>query len=204
MSQHIDAVTLPIWDLFPAGLLIIGNSGKLLASNRAGRDALDQGVAVKESDGAITLSSEAQNRRLRELIARAENGDGSVSALRVPRRPGKPLLIMFVPLRAQTPGGRGPLALLVLNGSQRDPNLKLLAELFDFTPAEAKVAALLMQGRGVFDIASTLGCSASTTRNHLKRMYAKTTTRGQGELVQTLLSSPAALLIPQVENDAED
>ena len=71
----------------------------------------------------------------------------------------------------------------------------LLARLFGFTPAEARVAALVMRGKSIGDIADELGITAHTTRNHLKRLFSKTHTNKQGELVHALLSSPAFLCL---------
>lgn len=185
--------------MLPKGFLIIGPSGRILAANRAARNGLDQGEPIAECDGFVVLTSESHNNRLRKLIQCTELGDRSVSALRVPRRTGKPLSILFIPIREEETETQeeDPLALLILDGAPEKPDPTLLMDFFGFTPAESKVASLLMQGKTVDDVAETLGTTENTTRNHLKHMYSKTMTRRQGELVHTLLSSPAALTVPE-------
>lgn len=179
------------------GLLLIGRSGRILAANRAGRQTLDRGVAIRESDGVVTLSASVHDRKLQNLLRCARAGHPSQAALRVPRRSDKPLLILFVPVReevARQPED-GPLALLIMNGPPHKPDPALLTDFFGFTPAESRVAALLMQGKTVVDVAIALDITENTTRNHLKHMYSKTMTRKQGQLVHTLLSGPTGLLV---------
>jgi DNA-binding CsgD family transcriptional regulator len=50
--------------------------------------------------------------------------------------------------------------------------------------------------RTVSEAAEQLGVQANTVRMHLKRVYMKTTTTGQSELVSLLLSGVAALHRP--------
>ena len=185
------------------GLLLIGHSGGILAANRIGRQTLHHGGTISVSGGVVTLSPVAHNRRFQSLLRSARAGECSHAAIRVPRRSGKPLLILFIPLRkeaGQEPED-GPLALLVMNGSQPRPDLSLLTDFFGFTPAESRVAAIMMQGKAVVDVSRTLEISENTTRNHLKHMYSKTMTRKQGQLVHTLLSSPAALQVSWASED---
>jgi len=183
--------------MFPMGVLVIGRSGNLLAANRVGRHTLNHGGSISESGGVVTLTSATYNRKLQHLLCRARAGLGSQAALRVPRRSGKPLLILFVPIReeaARVPED-GPLALLIMNGPPDRPDPALLSDLFGFTAAESKVAPLFTQGKSVVDVARALEISENTTRNHLKHMYKKTTTRKQCELVHALLTSPAGLVV---------
>jgi len=80
-----------------------------------------------------------------------------------------------------------------------DPELQdllepdLAATLFDFTPAESMIATLLMRAKSTASIAKELKISSHTLRNHLKRMFAKTNTKGQSDLLYVLLRSPACL-----------
>jgi DNA-binding CsgD family transcriptional regulator len=66
-------------------------------------------------------------------------------------------------------------------------------ELFEFTPAESAVATTLMNGFPPAEIARSLDLSVFTVRNHLKRMYSKTNTGNQCELLHLLLHTPASL-----------
>lgn len=62
----------------------------------------------------------------------------------------------------------------------------LIAGLFDLSPTEARVAALIGQGKSVVEVASLLSSSPGTVRNHLKAVFAKTGVTRQGELAALL------------------
>jgi DNA-binding CsgD family transcriptional regulator len=179
------------------GLLVLGHSGNILAANRMARLAIDKGGAIRERDGIVTLRPAGDNNRLQELIHSARDGNGSPTAIPIPRRRGKPFLLLFVPLRdgLMRESADGPLALLIMNGVPRKAKCVLLSEFFRFTWAESNLASLLMQGKTVQDLAKALDISESTTRNHLKHMYTKTGTSKQIELLHMLLTSPASLLV---------
>jgi DNA-binding CsgD family transcriptional regulator len=203
VAQKFETVILTVVDMLPVGLLLVGRSGNVLAANRMGRQTLDHGGAISECGGVVTLNPATHNHRLQNLLQCAGTGDCSQAALRVPRRSGKPLLIMFVPVGEKAGRERedSPLALLIMNGLASRPDPALLADFFGFTPAESRVASLLMQGKTVFDVAKSLFITENTIRNHLKHMYAKTMTRKQSELVHTLLSSPAGLLVSSASQE---
>ena len=62
--------------------------------------------------------------------------------------------------------------------------------LYRLTPAESRVADLLLEGLDVRTVASTLGITLETARFHLKRVLARTGTRRQTELMRLMLSLP--------------
>jgi DNA-binding CsgD family transcriptional regulator len=64
---------------------------------------------------------------------------------------------------------------------------KALQVLFSFTPAEAKVTALLVQGRSMEQIATQLAVSLETVRTHVRHVFSKTATNRQGELIALVL-----------------
>lgn len=68
---------------------------------------------------------------------------------------------------------------------------EVLAVLYQLTPAEARLAALLAGGAELKDIAGTLGVSLNTARSQLRSVFAKTGTRRQSELIHRILTSPA-------------
>lgn len=196
-SEQFESAILPLFDMLPMGVLLLGRGGNVLAANRIAKQTLDHGGPIGESGGAVVLNSATQNQKLRQLLDLARSGNRSRAALRVPRRSNKPLLMLFIPLRndSGTDQEDRPLALLILSATVHRPDPALLTSFFGFTPGEARVASLLMQGKTVMDVAASLEISENTIRNHLKHMYTKTGTRKQSELLHLLLSSPASLLV---------
>lgn len=66
--------------------------------------------------------------------------------------------------------------------------------MYGLTPAESRLADLLLQGLEVREIADRLGITIETARFHLKRVLAKTGTRRQTELMRLMLSLPGTTL----------
>ena len=73
----------------------------------------------------------------------------------------------------------------------RHPNADLLNNIFDLTPAQSRVARLLLTGKSLQQAASELRLSRETVKSHLKIIFAKTGTHRQAELLK-LLSSISA------------
>lgn len=73
----------------------------------------------------------------------------------------------------------------------RSAHVRSLEELYGLTHAEARVASRVGRGLAVKEIAADLHISVETVRTHLKRIYAKTGTRRQAELVRLILEEGA-------------
>jgi DNA-binding CsgD family transcriptional regulator len=65
--------------------------------------------------------------------------------------------------------------------------------LYGLTPAEARLADLLLEGCEVREAADRLRTTLETARFHLKRVLAKTGTRRQTELMRLMLSLPGVV-----------
>ncbi len=71
----------------------------------------------------------------------------------------------------------------------------VLKNLYDLTPAEARVAAKLIEYPELKKTADTLNISLTTVRTHLKRIFRKTNTNKQSVLIHKIITGPAGLLI---------
>lgn len=181
-------------DLLPIAVLVLDLHGKILVANKTAKEVIRLGGTIAVVDDALEVESALHNRTFRQLIA--GSGQRIPGGLVIPRASLKPLAILVVPVAHN--GKPGHAASLVFVTDPEIPcvaDTVLLARLFGFTPAEARVAALVMRGKSIGDIADELGITAHTTRNHLKRLFSKTHTNKQGELVHALLSSPAFLCL---------
>jgi DNA-binding CsgD family transcriptional regulator len=68
-------------------------------------------------------------------------------------------------------------------------DLENLAVLFEFTQAEASLAARLANGRTLHEAAVEVGVSMNTIRTHLKHALEKSGCRRQAELVALVIRS---------------
>jgi len=70
-----------------------------------------------------------------------------------------------------------------------EPSIEALKTLFGFTPAEANLTASLTKGLPLEESASECGITISSARTYLKRIFSKTGTSRQGELIKLVLTS---------------
>jgi DNA-binding CsgD family transcriptional regulator len=80
------------------------------------------------------------------------------------------------------------LAVTRVDRASRVPDGPVLNALFDLTPSEARLAIELASGREIKQAALNLGIGKGTARNYLERIFQKTGTHKQGELVSLLKS----------------
>jgi DNA-binding CsgD family transcriptional regulator len=66
--------------------------------------------------------------------------------------------------------------------------LEVAAFIYGITPAQLKVAGLIVGGHDLVSAAGKLGVRVTTVRTHLLRMYDKIGVRSQPALVRALLS----------------
>jgi DNA-binding CsgD family transcriptional regulator len=78
-------------------------------------------------------------------------------------------------------------------GGPRADRCDQLTALFRLTPSEARLAVALTEGKSLAEAATELGLTVETARNYSKKIYAKTATRGQADLVRLILASVIAL-----------
>lgn len=65
----------------------------------------------------------------------------------------------------------------------------MLREAYGLTAAEERLALLILHGLQLGEAEVALGIRHSTARTHMKRIYAKTGTRRQVELVRLLMTA---------------
>ncbi len=176
----------------PAAVLTPG--GRVLAANQA---LAGGGTAMAIGAGdRLVLASEAAQALLNEGLQAADDGGGVPAGRSIPLpgdAMGPPAVAHLLPLRGQ---GRdifsGASALLFVTPvtPSKAPDVGVLEALFDLTPAEARVAGLLVEGRPVEAIARQQGVTENTVRMQLKAVFAKTGAGQQSQLV-SLLAMPS-------------
>ena len=86
-------------------------------------------------------------------------------------------------------------ALVFLRSSSvaSDADVEVLQELFSFTPAEARLALGLANGKRLEDVEAELKIRHNTARAHLRSMFVKAGVNRRAELVHLLANSLAPL-----------
>ncbi|MGX7875342.1 helix-turn-helix transcriptional regulator [Mesorhizobium sp. ORM6] len=145
--------------------------------------------------GGMAIADADANRLFQQAVV-AIRGDTepSVRSIPVPAAAHRPPLILHIlPLRRSAheifSGADILIAATAVNASSMVPSPTLLAGLFDLTPVEARLASALSQGRTLMEAAASANITVKTGWTYLERIFAKTGTRQQSQLVALLKST---------------
>jgi DNA-binding CsgD family transcriptional regulator/PAS domain-containing protein len=182
------------------GVFLLGSDGRIIDANPVAAELLSKGDSLSQSSGRLRALHRLGNEQLEQAIADTERlvKQRSTSAAKpiLIQRPNNqpPLRVVIVPLaRANSlPGVTLPLMAALVFSKAAIPtfNPATLSSLYGLTPAEARVAAKLVEGHSLSAIASAFSISIETARTHLKRTLAKTQCESQGALIRELLLGP--------------
>ena len=181
---------------YPYAFLLADAERRILYSNAAAREivATEDGLAIE--NGRLVALSHPSDAAFGQAMAESAAGSGpSMRRLEIPRPSRrKPYRVILMPVddsRTIPLGVAVPaVSILVIDAdSFSTPDPKVLSELFLFTPAEARVSAKLVLGQSAEEIAADSKTSVETVRTHIKRIFSKTATSRQSELVSLILRS---------------
>jgi DNA-binding CsgD family transcriptional regulator/PAS domain-containing protein len=183
------------------GVILVTASARVLFANRSARRLLDYRDGLTIDREGLCAARSRETNALRALIGctvascgRGETQSGG--GLNVTRPNGRRALQVLVsPIRPQQTlhlGERAVAAIYVTDPEQvsEKPEVVLI-RLYGLTPAEAKVAALIVRGLSARQAAEDLAISYNTVKSHLKRVFAKTGTKRQGDLIRLVVGRAA-------------
>ena len=195
----LEATIKAVLDRWVFAVIILSAERRLLFANKAARDMLSRadGLRLHRRDGihAVVPEDTAQLTRLveRATLAAGERGGQFSSVMRISRSfVRRPLTAFVTAIHGEGMSeGRTPCAIFISDPELRaDTDEGLLRNLYHLTVAEAKVAALLVQGYDAQGISKKLAVTFNTVRTHVKRVFEKTDTKRQSELVHLILCAP--------------
>ena len=175
--QGLQTVGIPAAALDARGRVRLMNAPFSRLQSQICAGALDQ----------IRVADEAANRLLRQALAEADRHDGAPMSIGVRGTAEEPPFVLHLtPLRGQGRDVFSGIAFIVAIVPLTQPGLPfrmLVQRLYDFTPAEARVAENLVAGRSAAQIASLYRISQETVRTQTKSILAKTGISRQAEFV---------------------
>lgn len=177
---------------FGDAVILLGLGGVELDCNAAAERLFGDGLR-RETGGGIGAEDPAARQRLRKLIDDVcADGLAPAQTVLASRRDGSVLKIQAAPVvgRARDLFGKARAFLTVsYEGSPFESDEAALRQRFQLTATEAKVAAQLVVGRSVVEIASAMGISPGGVRFHLKSILPKAGVHRQAEFV-ALMATP--------------
>ena len=188
-------------DLLPFSIIVVDRDATLRRTNRSAAELLRSGTLLAVSGRRLHAARPLDTAALRHAIAEVAQRAGShpgtpVTRVWRPRGNGGLAAILVACAGADQP--RTPLVTVLAFDATSLPALdvRVLRTLYDLTPAEARIAALLAAGHSAADLSRLLRISLNTTRTHIHRVLAKVGCTRQADLVRRLLSGAAHLRWP--------
>jgi DNA-binding CsgD family transcriptional regulator len=182
------------------GAMFLTVDGRCVLADAAAEKIFRSADGLSLRNGVLHADDARADARLQALMRDATSvrpRDAS-GALVVPRHSlRRAYQVVVAPLRqplalfvgTQTPG----ILVLVDDPDERPAaDATALIQLYGLTPREADLAGALGTGASVEEAAARLGMRYETARTHLRRIFAKTSTRRQSELVVLLTGVPRA------------
>jgi DNA-binding CsgD family transcriptional regulator len=180
------------------GILVVDREARITFANCTAKNLLqfNKGPSVPAQPPADTLRSVgALDRRLRQAISGGEHSSGYLA---VPTAGDKRLIVLVVPFHSDEPGDReksGSILFVSDLAAEHDADLSLIASLYELTPAEMRLLEALVRGERVGEYAKQTGITLNTAKSHLKRLFIKTQTSRQSDLVLRVHANPVFHLV---------
>ena len=191
-------------DTLPAGMFLVDASGRIVHANKSGHVMVASGDVLRAAGGRLGAVDSAANQALLDSFASAANGDAAVG------RKG-----IAVPLRTRGDERYVANVLPLMSGARRTAGIsyhavatvfvhraafdlpsppEAIVNEFKLTPRELRVLFAIVEVGGVPEVAEVLGVSAETVKTHLGRLFEKTDTSRQADLVKLVSAYSNPLL----------
>jgi DNA-binding CsgD family transcriptional regulator/PAS domain-containing protein len=183
---------LRLLDRIPEAVLVVNRNGIVQMHNASAKHLLSERDGLLLVAGRLSAVIPKENHHLSSLLSQASEGKRAPAAvqMRIGRPSGHPLMLTICPIEAMPNGGETdqPLIAVFVSDPSRyaTPSVNQLRHLFRLTPAEARLATLVLTERSLHAAATILNISKNTARTHMKRIHAKTETATWSDLQRLL------------------
>jgi DNA-binding CsgD family transcriptional regulator/PAS domain-containing protein len=177
-----------------AGMFLVDAGGRIVHANASGQAMLDERCVLRAGGSRLAAVAVDADRELNQTLALAGGGDAAVGvkgiAVPLTARDGERHVAHVLPLssgeRRRAGAGYAAVAALFVRKAELEmPSPpEAIARLYKLTPTELRVLLAVVEVGGVPEIADALGIAEGTVKTHLHRLFAKTETRRQADLVK--------------------
>jgi DNA-binding CsgD family transcriptional regulator/PAS domain-containing protein len=191
-------------DGISAGMFLVDAHGQIVHANASGQAMLDERSVLRAGGGRLAAIEPGANHELNQTVALAGGGDATVGvkgiAVPLTTRDGEHYVAHALPLtsgerRRAGAGYAAVAALFVRKGGLGAPTPPAaIARLYKLTPSELRVLFAVVEIGGVPEVAEALGISEATVKTHLHRLFGKTDTRRQADLVKLVAGFASPLV----------
>jgi DNA-binding CsgD family transcriptional regulator/PAS domain-containing protein len=201
--KHAESATFAdILDGLSASVFLVDANGRIVHANLAGERTLRGGDFLRSVGGRLVARDPQIDHGLRETVAAAAGGDIEIGrrgiAVPVSAHDGERYVAHVLPLVGERHrvGPAAAAAALFIRKAALDRPLppEVIGKTYNLTPAELRVLLGVVDIGGVPEIATAFGVAETTVKTHLGRLFEKTGTGRQADLVKLVagFSTPLA------------
>jgi DNA-binding CsgD family transcriptional regulator/PAS domain-containing protein len=174
------------------GVVVVTADSEVVHMNSVAADIFGAADGLCLRKGRMETGRASTGARLARSVGAAAAGRSGVrggDSMLCARPSGlRPYILHVVPTESADPQHSRALVLIVDPEKRPEPPREVLHRLYGLTAAETEVAVRVLQGEGVKPIAEQLGVSQATVKTHLQKVFDKTDTHRQAQLVRLLLA----------------
>jgi DNA-binding CsgD family transcriptional regulator len=177
-----------------AGLFLLDAGGRIVHANAAANEILDAADFLRSTGGRLVAGDPQADQTLRDALSATGNGDAEIGvrgiALPLIAHDGTRHVAHVLPLTSGARRAAGitytaAAALFVRKAALAPlPTPDVIGKTYNLTPAELRVLLAIVEIGGVPEVADALGVADTTVKTHLGRLFEKTGTGRQADLVK--------------------
>lgn len=178
------SIASTIMDQWRLPVFVVERDAAIRYSNTAGVAMLKEGHSFRQTHNTLSAANPPDNARLKVAITRAcSSGDRQTILIADFNHP-KPQIVRVVPFQDDEPQ-RERCAMLLAQRCEPSDDIfaESLRQLFRLSAAETAIAAALVCGSDVEQIAEMRNAKVATVRTQIAAMMLKAATRRKGDLV---------------------
>jgi DNA-binding CsgD family transcriptional regulator len=204
--QALNSTVMARFERYHVGVVLVDDECSLQYSNLAARRLLEAGNGLcLDPLGRLAAREPADDAALRRSLRNTIGGglsapDPVPGLLKVRRvEEDTPLVIAITPYRGVAGsllhGGSRGSAVIMIHDPDSPPVTRrdLVRRVLELSEQESQLVCALAEGASLEDFAQSSGRSLEAVRSQLKRVFRKTGTSRQVELVRMVLSGPTAM-----------
>ena len=189
MSEFVFEAMCAAFDQMNAAVLILTASGRMLFANRAANAMLDAGWPIRLLDGCLQGKDRSVNaslKRAMELASLNPENPGAHDHEVCLAQPSAELPGAVAYLRPLALcGAEHALVLFVMQaGETSQYGIDGLAEAYGLSKAETRILKALIEAQTTAEAAARLNVALSTVKSHLRKIFQKTNTSRQVDLLR--------------------
>jgi len=194
------AAFLTTLDALAGALFFLDAGSRIVHANAAGRELIDKGEVLRLVDGRLVARDVDAERQLRQTLAASPDAafEDTGCALALRSSAGDHYVARRLPLAAAHRAvvwDTAVAALFIHRAKLEAPfPAQVIGQIYGLTPAELRVLLSIVDLGGISEVASALGIAVTTVKTHLRRIFEKTETRRQADLIRLVagFSGPLA------------